>query len=158
MAQIQEWGPHIWKILHYHAEYAGSSLLLKDEIRAWTALLKHTEGVLACALCREHYKKWRLTHSVEDFLRRDKDTFRELLRKWLWDLHEYVNDQRGVPVERRLPFERLGIYKDMSTQEIAQSVSTLKEVLKKAVLYRQVNPVYVTEWFSALTFLKRLMF
>lgn len=158
MSQIQEWGPHIWKILHYHAEYAGSSSLLTDEIRAWTSLLKHTEGVLACPLCREHYKGWRTAHPVEEFLRRDKDTFRELLRKWLWDLHEYVNDQKDVPVEKRLPFEALSAYKELSRQEIGQSISTLKEVLQKSVLHRQVNPIYVTEWFRALKFLQKLMF
>lgn len=158
MSQIQEWGPHVWKILHYHAEYAGSSMLLTDEIRAWISLLKHTEAVLACAVCREHYKRWRTTHPIEEFLGKDKDTFRDLLRKWLWDLHESVNDQKDVPVEHRLPFEGLSVYKEMSRQDISQSVSTLKEVLQKAALYRQVNPIYVTEWLRALKFLQKLIF
>lgn len=158
MSQIQEWGPHIWKILHYHAEYAGNSMLLTDEVRAWIALLKHTGAILACAVCREHYKQWRITHPLEDFLGRDKDTFRDLLRKWLWSLHECVNDEKNIPVERRLAFDQLGSYKDMSRQDISQSISTLKEVLQKAALYRQVNPIYVTEWLRALKFLQKLIF
>ena len=94
MTQVQEWGPHIWKILHYHAEYAGNSVLLADEIRAWTSLLRNTEGVLACAVCREHYRAWRAAHAVEEFIGAGKYSFQELLRRWLWDLHEYVNDRK----------------------------------------------------------------
>jgi len=157
MTQVQDWGPHIWKILHYHAECAGASVLLADEIRAWTSLLRHTEGVLACATCREHYRAWRSTHPVEEFIGRDKDTFRDLLRRWLWDLHEYVNDTKEVPPERRLPFEQLGAYKEMPRQEILQSISTLKDVFQKAVQYRQINPTYVTEWLRALKFLQKLI-
>jgi hypothetical protein len=158
MAQIQEWGPHIWKILHYHAEYSGNSMLLADEIRAWISLLKHTEAVLPCAVCREHYRGWRTTHPLEEFIGRDKDTFRDLLRTWLWTLHEGVNDTKAVAVERRVPLEALSSYKEMSRQEISQCISTLKEVLQKAVLYRQVNPIYVTEWLRALKFLQKLIF
>jgi hypothetical protein len=158
MTQVQEWGPHIWKILHYHAEYAGSSVLLTDEIRAWTTLLRHTEGVLACATCREHYRAWRSTHPVEDFIGRDKDTFHELLRRWIWDLHEYVNDFKEVPAERRLPFDQLTVYKDIPRQDIFQSISTVKDLLQKAAQYRQLNPIYITEWLRALKFLQKLMF
>lgn len=158
MTQVQEWGPHIWNILHYHAEYAGSSVLLADEIRAWTSLLRHTEGILACALCREHYRTWRAAHPVDEFIGRDKDTFRELLRRWLWDLHEYVNTTKDVPADRRLPFEQLDMYKQIPRQEILQRISTLKDVLQKAAQYRQVNPMIVTEWLRALKFLQKLMF
>jgi hypothetical protein len=158
MTQVQDWGPHIWNILHYHAEYAGSSVLLADEIRAWTSLLRHTEGVLACAVCREHYRAWRSAHPLEDFIGQDKDTFRDLLRRWLWDLHEYVNATKEVPVDRRLPFDQLSIYKEIPRQEIFQSISTLKEILQRALLHRQVNPIYPTEWFRALKFLQKLIF
>jgi len=158
MTQVQEWGPHIWKILHYHAEYAGNSVLLADEIRAWTSLLRNTEGVLACAVCREHYRAWRAAHAVEEFIGAGKYSFQELLRRWLWDLHEYVNDRKDVPAEQRLPFEKLVTYKDIPRQEIFQSISTLKGILQKAALHRQVNPVYVTEWLRALKFLQKLIF
>jgi hypothetical protein len=154
MAQIYEWGPHIWKILHYHAEHAGNSLLILDEIRAWLSLLRHTEGVLACAACRQHYRTWRQTHPIEEFVGRDRDTFRDLLRKWLWELHESVNTKKDVA----FPFEQLSIYKDMSREEVLQSISTLKVVLQKAVLHRQVNPTQVAEWMRALKFLQKLMF
>ena len=157
MAQIQEWGPHIWKILHYHAEYAGGSLLLADEIRAWINLLRRTEGVLACAVCREHYREWLLRHPVEEFLGKDKHVFRETVRRWLWDLHEHVNDKKLVAAGERPSFEDVSrIYKNIPRQEIFQSVQTLKGVLQKAVLHRQVNGLHVTEWFRIVKFLQKI--
>ena len=158
MAQIHEWGPHIWKILHYHAEFAGSSVLLVDEIRVWETILRHTEAVLACATCKEHYKLWKQAHPTDIFLGHDKYAFRGLIRKWLWDLHEHVNDHKAVPPERRLTFEQLSTYKDIPRQEIFQSIGTLKDVFQKAVLHRQLNPVYVKEWLRSLTFLQKLIF
>jgi hypothetical protein len=154
MTQVHEWGPHVWKILHYHAEYAGNSLLIIDEIRAWTSLLRHTEGVLACATCRQHYRAWRQAHPIEEFVGRDRGTFHEMLRKWLWELHESVNAKKDV----QFPFEQLSIYKELPRQEVFQSMATLKVVLQKAVLHRQVNPTHVAEWMRALKFLQKLMF
>jgi hypothetical protein len=52
----------------------------------------------------------------------------------------------------------LATYKETSRQEILQSISTLKDILQKASLHRQVNPIYVAEWLRALKFLQKLMF
>ena len=158
MAQVYEWGPHIWKILHYHAEYAGNSVLLVDEIRAWTGLLRKTEGILACPLCREHYRNWKQAHPLEDFTGIDRDSFKESLRTWLWNLHESVNEEKDVPMDRRISLEGLSMYKDIPRQEITQSISTLKEIFSRAVLYRQLNPVYVQDWLRTLSFLQKLLF
>ena len=158
MTQVHEWGPHIWRILHYHAEYAGNSVLLVDEIRAWTGLLRKTEGVLACAACREHYKRWKQGHPLEEFVGLDRETFKDTLRTCLWSLHESVNQEKDVPVERRVPLEGLAAYKELPRQEIFQSIGTLKDIFSKAVLHRQLNPLYVKEWLRTLSFLQKLLF
>jgi hypothetical protein len=158
MAQVYEWGPHIWKILHYHAEYAGQSILLADELRAWITLLKNTEGVLACAVCRDHYKRWKQEHPVEEILLLDRTTVKESLRTWLWTLHERVNEEKAVPMERRMSLGALATYKDIPREEITQSIVTLKGIFTKAVLHRQLNPVYVKEWLRNLSFLQKLLF
>jgi len=158
MAQVYEWGPHIWKILHYHAEYAGQSILLADELRAWITLLKHTEGVLACAVCRDHYKRWKQDHPVEEFLLLDRASFKEALRTWLWNLHEAVNEQKGVPMERRMSLESLVRYRDIPREDITQSIATLKDIFNKAMLHRQLNSIYVKEWLRTLSFLQKLIF
>ena len=158
MAQVYEWGPHIWKILHYHAEYAGASIMLVDEIRAWIAILKHTEAVLACAVCREHYKRWKQVHPLEEFVGLDRASFKESLRAWLWNLHESVNEEKNIPMERRITLEGLAAYKEIPRQEITQSINTLKEIFSKAILHRQLNPIYVKEWTRTISFLQKLIF
>ena len=154
MAQIAEWGPHIWKILHTCAEHAGSSVLQIDEIRAWIQVLRLTEGALPCAMCRAHYRTWRTRHPLEEFLSYRGDIFKERLRQWIWELHEYVNVSRDIS---GLPIEGLAIYKAVSSQELNQSISALIPVFEKAVLHRQVNPTYVTEWRRAVILMRRLI-
>ena len=113
--------------------------------------------MLACAVCREHYREWLVRHPIEGFLEKDKYMFRETLRRWLWDLHEDVNDKKMVPTGQRPPFEDVSrIYKNIPRQEIFQSVKTLKGVLEKAVLHRQVNGRHVTEWFRIVNFLQKI--
>ncbi len=154
MAQIVEWGPHIWKILHSCAEHAGNSILQIDEIRAWIQVLRLTEGALPCAMCRGHYKSWRTSHPLEDFLAYRGDIFRERLREWIWELHEYVNTSRDVS---GFPIEGLTAYKGVTSQELNQSMTTLVRVFEKAIIHRQVNPTYVTEWRRAVTLMRRLV-
>ena len=121
-------------------------------------VLRNTEGVLACAACRNHYKVWKQAHPLEEFVGRDKYSFKEMLRRWIWELHESVNDDKQVPAERRMPFERLISYKEIPRYEIAQSIATLKDLFQKSVLHRQLNAVYVKEWLRTLNFLQKLMF
>jgi len=100
MAQIAEWGPPMWKLLHSMAEKAGTSVLQVDEKRAWISFLRLTEGILPCPMCRDHYRQWRRTHPLEDFLANHGDLFRERVREWLWGLHDDVNSRREGIVER----------------------------------------------------------
>ena len=155
MAQIEEWGPHIWKILHTCAEHAGTSVIQMDEIRAWIQLLRLTEGALPCAMCRTHYKAWRASHPLEYFLTYRGEMFKEKLRYWLWELHESVNKSRGV---EEFSIERLGeTYRQIDKHELNQSVSTLVKIFEKSIAYRQVNPSYVADWRHALVFLRKLI-
>jgi hypothetical protein len=153
MAQIAEWGPPMWKLLHSMAERAGSSALELDEKRAWISVLKLTEGVLPCAMCRQHYRDWRRSHPLEDFLGSHGEFFRDRVREWLWGLHNDVNARREV---ERLPLEGLAKYKDESSKEIQDTLQNIVKILEKAVLHRQINASYVAEWKKAVSLLRRL--
>ena len=161
MAQISDWGPPLWKILHASAERAGAystEMRMVDEIRAWIRLLKTTEGVLPCPLCRNHYMEWRKAHPPEDLLRYRGSIFKEELRRWLWGLHEHVNTHRGIQPEARLSFEDLsGAYASVTRQEIQQSMGDLVKQFEKAVLYRQVQGTYVIEWKRVFAFLRTVV-
>ena len=157
MAQISEWGPHLWKVLHTLAERASTSVLADDEIRTWIHVLRLTEGALPCAMCRAHYKSWRQSHPIDDFLGQRGEFFQNSLRRWIWGLHESVNIQREVIADYTLSFEGLEKYKDISSKELNESMNTLIKIFEKAVLHRQVHPTYVTEWRRAIAMLRKLL-
>ena len=69
-----------------------------------------------------------------------------------------MNQEKDVPVERRVTLEGLAAYKETPRQDIFQSIGTLKDIFSKAVLHRQLNPVYVKEWLRTLSFLQKLLF
>jgi len=155
MTQVSEWGPHLWKVLHSYAERAGAykpEAQMVDEIRTWIKVLRVTEGVLPCAMCRNHYRAWRTKHPIDSLLFLRADSFKEELRKWLWGLHNQVNAMREIP---ELPYEELStMYADVTQQDIQQSLSTLVKLLEKAILHRQVNSNYVGEWRRAVALLR----
>jgi len=155
MAQIAEWGPPMWKLLHSMAERAGQSVLALDEKRAWITLLRVTEGVIPCAMCREHYRDWRRTHPLEEFLGSHGEFFRDRVREWLWGLHDDVNARREGPVER-LPLEGLQKYREISSKEIQDTLQSIIKILNKAVMHRQINASFLAEWRKAIALLRKL--
>ena len=157
MAQIPEWGPHVWKLLHSMAERAGNSVLEIDEIRAWINVLRLTEGILPCAMCRDHYREWRKSHPLEEFLGSRGVFFRDRVREWLWGLHDTVNGRNDVAEDARLPLEGLSKYRDVTSKELQDTLQVIVKVFDKAVLYRQVNATYTVDWRRAVALLRKLI-
>lgn len=107
-----EWGPHLWRMLHWLAEHVGtqkSPILINDEATSWKKLLKLLQVVIPCALCKGHYTEYYNTHFDAAALETQPNgpERRDLLRRWLWELHEDVNNRREVAPENRVPFESL---------------------------------------------------
>ena len=145
----------MWKLLHSMAERAGQSILALDEKRAWINVLRLTEGVLPCAMCRGHYRDWRRAHPLEDFLGSHGEFFRKRVREWLWGLHDDVNARREGDLER-LPLEGLEKYKEVSSKEIQDTLQSIIKVLNKSVLHRQINADCLAEWRKGITLLRKL--
>jgi len=160
MALIEEWGPDMWKLLHSYAEYAGhlkSEIAMVDEIRAWKSFLLFTEEVLPCSKCKSHMKEWRRANPIEDLMIHRGPFFKDKLRRWLWGLHEAVNERRG-PETTRLPYESLAeTYKTSSLQSLGPLVEKLTEKLEKGVLYRQVEAPYLRDWRRSVLYVTRFM-
>ena len=154
MAQIVDWGPPLWRALHSMAERAGTSVIELDEVRAWINVLRLTEGVLPCAMCRAHYRGWRQSHPLEEFLGSRGQFFRDRVREWVWGLHNEVNHRRGVEV---FPLESLEKYKEVSSRDLQDTLQGVVKVFDKATLHRQVSPVYVADWRKAVVLLRKLM-
>jgi len=161
MVSIQEWGPDLWKLLHSYSLYAGKNkpeIAALDEIRAWKGFIITTESVLPCRKCRQHMREWRLKHPIENIMGYRGEYFKERLCSWLWELHESVNEEKGVLAEHRLPKESLGEkYQTSSIQSLSQIITNLTEKFEKAVLHRQIEPPYLREWKRGLLYLTRFI-
>jgi len=134
-----EWGPHLWKMLHWLAERSGKQkvrLLQDDELFAWTQLLKLLTKTLPCALCKGHYTAYIKTHFDFDILKSTppllEDKRRELLRRWIWELHEDVNRRREC-IANIVPYESLeSIYGVATTIKFSEEREHFYEILLRA--------------------------
>lgn len=159
MVQNSEWGPHLWEILHICAEKSGKQsthILHMDEVRLWISFLKMTEAILPCPLCQKHYRKWLEEHSVTRFLdTSNPETFSNLIRKWLWSLHNAVNEQRQITA---LSFdEAMSLYKTKGAKDIQQALEKLLNVLNEAKLKRLIDGAFLREWKQILSRLRRFI-
>ena len=94
-----EWGPLLWMLLHGGVEKMGASTIksiLDDQRREFLIILKSVEGIMPCALCRNHFREYRMRFPI-DKLPADPAEFKKSARKWLFDLHEAVNDRNQSP-------------------------------------------------------------
>jgi len=155
MAQADEWGPPLWRILHTLAERLGRQtipLLATDERRAWVGFLRSIEGVMPCAKCRAHYRAWRLKNPVEKFI--NAYDLKETAREWLWTLHTEVNTERGVmgPALEEIP----ALYGNRTGYEIQDDINKVLQILQTATLQRTVTGDAVRTFRKALELLQRI--
>ena len=93
------WGTPLWKLLHGIAECLGNQsvpMLATDEAHEIVFLLRDVEKIMPCQLCRNHYHQWRKDHPLEELDRLRGYMLKTAVRKWLYDLHEQVNQSRGI--------------------------------------------------------------
>jgi hypothetical protein len=162
MVQNSEWGPHLWRILHTLAERLGLSsgtaeLLKADEAREWFLVLRATERVMPCALCRKHYSAWRKTHPIEKFMHLREIFLKQEARKWLWELHENVNSRREISSGIDLAKVE-SIYKARTKEDFQQDIDILVKKLKEYMLQANlIDPSAFREWQSHLGMLRKLI-
>jgi hypothetical protein len=98
----REWGPPLWKLLHGLTESLGNqtvAILSTDEAHEIVFLLRDLDKIMPCALCRNHYIAWRKTHPIETLGRLRGPMLRDGVRKYLYDLHQDVNERNSVQCE-----------------------------------------------------------
>lgn len=160
MVQNGDWGPPLWRILHILAEKLGRQtipMLATDEIRAWILLLRDLEPALPCQLCRRHYREWRKEHTLEELGRGAGLGFRDMARRWLYDLHERVNDRRGLELTGRVAWETLPEMYGGPGRSIQSDVETFFQLESKAQLERAVDSAAVRQFRERLGLVRRLL-
>jgi hypothetical protein len=145
--QTGEWGPLLWKILHWMSLKVGvqkSKILQDDETNSWSQLFKGLGNILPCALCRTHYKEYYTKHIDIKLLKTcgEGEPKRLLISKWLYDLHENVNERKNV--NSGITFESLDeLYKDTNFNEVRTQFS---EILLRALQQNIVAREHVLQW------------
>lgn len=152
----KEWGPHLWKILHTLGESLGNqptAWLSTDEANEIVFILRDVEKVMPCQLCRQHYNAYRKTHPLEQLNTLRGWSLREGVRKWLFELHEQVNKDRGV--ESGITLEMIpDLYK---TTDIRTEWGHFLTAIKKSTEIGLVSQVVLTNFHRHIGFLRKLV-
>jgi len=113
------WGPTLWKLLHGIAEALGNqpvAMLATDEAHEIVFLLRDVEKIMPCQLCRTHYHAYRKDHPLEDIDRLRGFMLKTGVREWLYNLHQEVNQSRGI--ESTITLEEIPeVYKNVNFKE-----------------------------------------
>jgi hypothetical protein len=113
------WGPPLWKLLHGIAEALGNqpvAMLATDEAHEIVFLLRDVEKIMPCQLCRTHYHAYRKDHPLEDIDRLRGFMLKTGVREWLYNLHQEVNQSRGI--ESTITLEEIPeVYKNVNFKE-----------------------------------------
>ena len=91
------WGPPGWMFLHtvtygypYEIDHNNHDHIIRKEYMK--TFFKSVGNVLPCKYCRESYNNFIKQLPIDNHLNSRKD-----LVKWLYDIHNKVNDKLGVP-------------------------------------------------------------
>jgi Erv1 / Alr family len=153
---MASWGPLLWFILHTAAEHLGKQrppINQVDEVQRWILLLKAVEGTMPCEKCRKHYAAWLKKRPVAAFLPLRGQVLRVEARKWLYDLHEEVNNENGIVSGITLEsipelYGRLEKYQE--------TVNSFIEIIKEHVQFGRVKAEGTFVFRNHLHYLRKL--
>jgi hypothetical protein len=84
----REWGPLLWTVMHSLAEVGALAAIADSD---WTDLFVSLQTSLPCPDCTNHYTAWLAA-------RPPPTTGTTASRLWLLDLHNDINQRKGVAV------------------------------------------------------------
>ena len=153
--QTRDWGAPLWRILHSMAENIGFQtvpMLATDEANEMIFVLKFTEDIMPCLLCRNHYRMWKKKHPVDGFAAYKGEILRLMVREWLYNLHEEINHDRGVVSNLRLE-DLTELYKNVS---IGDEWNTYLQKIKKSSEMGLMKPGALANFNRHLVILRKL--
>jgi hypothetical protein len=161
MTTPNDWGPHLWKILHIYTEHIGkqtNEILSTDEIRAFTNFLKSLEFAMPCAKCRAHYKRWRIQKPIDHFMHYRGITLHNMLREWLWSLHDEVNRENSSSYNSP-PLETLSeTYLAFTRMDLQNNIQECTKSFKKALEHSLISYEAFHKFRITLSLLSRLVY
>lgn len=95
-ADKEFWGPRVWLLLHRMADASNR----RDVLLLWNSVLKATNAVIPCELCRKHMSDYWLQHPllVKKWNLLTGEQVRQRIREALSKFHNSVNGRLGKPL------------------------------------------------------------
>ena len=128
MANPNEWGPILWKIVHICSVNLGkerNSLLQKDQINYYNNFTKQIGFILPCRICRKHFYDYALKHKKTV----EYDELKEYSIQYFLNLHNEVNKEKDKP--KSLEVKEIKIGPNTSENDLTYRVKHISEFLKK---------------------------
>jgi len=122
------WGPSLWALLHGLAEQSHRLVpphTLSYAVRQWIRLLEALPMSLPCPICQTHALEWLKVHSVQPLLK-TTDLYSWVV-EWLYQFHEAVNANRGVP-----SFDRSLLHTTYYAIPLRDLFDSVKEIITNA--------------------------
>ena len=154
MANPNEWGPILWKIVHICSVNLGkerNSLLQKDQINYYNSFTKQIGFILPCKVCRKHFYDYALKHkkSVE------YDELKEYSIQYFLNLHNEVNKEKDKPIFTRDDYQ---IYTTYRTSDLNSSIKEFESLFKNYILYKYISSEALRDFLSSLQKLRSSMY
>lgn len=128
MADPNQWGSLVWKILHIQSEYLGRQsiqLLQKDELLLINKFLKQIYHILPCLTCKKHYNEYYHRHNIKEIKYNNIHTF---LVKYFFDLHNSINERNNKPLFKE---EELVVYNSYTRSQYTTIIKQFEQLFKK---------------------------
>jgi len=127
MADPNQWGSLVWKILHIQSEHLGKQtiqMLKNDERVLINKFLKQINYILPCLTCKKHYNDYYTNNSSNSIEYNDINTF---LINYFYNLHNSVNERNNKIL---FAIEDLIIYKQYKKQEYSTLLKEFEHLFK----------------------------
>lgn len=150
-----EWGPILWDMLHGAVEKLANTTIKQiqdDQRREMVMVLRYTETVMPCALCRGHYKEWRGKHPIDRFPE-EMSAFKEAVRNWLFNLHQEINDSHNLA--RIMTVGDLG--DRYGSTDLKGRASDFYKLMERALRLRAIDVESLKRFRTHYTYLLRLL-
>ena len=144
--EASEWGPILWSLLHGLAEHAGrpvTPLYAEDERHNWLQFFRQTGEIIPCPTCKEHYIAYLKENPVDALKTMHPEEFREWIRTWFWDIHQWVNEQLEKP-----SFPKESLSPTYASLALRQRLRHLDAPLRKAITLSGQNAKKFQDWKS----------
>lgn len=139
MAPMTAWAPISWAYLHYVAASFPDSPS-EQKRQNFVKFIEHVAEFLPCSLCGNHMQQYLRQNSVYEHT-----ATREQLERYIYDLHENVNDQKGIPKENRPSFNEVSLaYRMGEASKKMRYPVTLSTSLSLATKNKILTPLLLT--------------